>query len=442
MEIIQFYDEALSHASYGIVSGNEMAVIDPERNPSKYLEASGKHNANIVAIIETHPHADFVSSHLELSDKTGAKIYVSSIYQPHFKHETFDEGDELKIGSILLKAVNTPGHSPDSISVIITDEFKKDHAIASGDTVFVGDVGRPDLREKAGATSAGKEELAKAMFNTLNTKYKVLPDYLIVYPAHGAGSLCGKATSNERSTTIGKEKETNYAFNINDETEFVSTLLQGQPVVPKYFGYAVELNRQGAPNFLNSINNIPIFDNSSDINKDLTVVDTRGASEYKKDHYENSINIEASGKFETWLGCIISPAEKFYVTAENKEKLDEALKRTAKIGYEQNIAGAFVYDRKGNESSAELDQNSFEKEPEDYTVLDVRNYAERNSRIIFKDSVFIPLNELREKMDLIPADKPIVIHCAGGTRSAIAQSIIEKYLPVKVYDLSDKIKDY
>ena len=442
MEIIQFYDDNLAHASYAIVSGNEMAVIDPERNPSKYLEASGKHNAKIIAVIETHPHADFVSSHLELSEKSGADIYVSSKYKPHFKHKTFDEGDTLKIGNILLKAIDTPGHSPDSISVIITDEFKKDHAIASGDTVFVGDVGRPDLREKAGALTAGKEQLAKAMFETINKKYKVLPDYLIIYPAHGAGSLCGKASSTDRSTTIGKEKETNYAFQIDNETDFVSSLLQGQPVVPKYFGYSVELNRQGAPYFLDSINNIPLLKDSSEINKDILIIDTRAHADYMSGHKENSINIPDGGKFETWLGCVVSPDEKFYLTAETKDKLDALLKRTAKIGYDLNVAGSFVYDRSGTESSAELDKKDFDENPDNYNILDVRNYAERNDRVIFKDSIFIPLPELREKINMIPADKPLVIHCAGGVRSATAQSIIENLIGVPVYDLGDKIKNY
>ncbi|CAN5653871.1 MBL fold metallo-hydrolase [soil metagenome] len=442
MEIIQFYDEGLAHASYAVISGNEMAVIDPERNPSKYLEASGKHNAKIIAVIETHPHADFVSSHLEISEKTGADIYISKKYEAYFPHKTFDEGDELKIGNVLLKALNTPGHSPDSISVIITDEFKKDHAIASGDTVFVGDVGRPDLREKAGGITGKKEELAKAMFDTINNKYKILPDNLILYPAHGAGSLCGKATSKERSSTIGKEKDTNYAFQINDEAEFVHALIKDQPVVPKYFEYNVELNRKGAPYFLDSINSVPILEELSKLNEEILIVDTRVHQDYNNSHKNNSINIPDGPKFETWLGLVISPSERFYLAAESSQKLDELLKRAANIGYELNIEGAFVNDDKGDEKSSEFDLSKFKENISEYTIVDLRNYSERNERVIFNDSVFIPLNELRDKSDLIPADKPIVVHCAAGTRSAIGQSIIEKYFTVPVYDLSEDVKEF
>ena len=230
MKIEQFYDENLAHASYIITSNNEAAVIDPARDPYPYLDYLAKNEAQLKVIIETHPHADFVSSHLELHKKTNAKIYVGKLVGVFYPHIGVEDGDEVILGNIKLKFLLTPGHSPDSISVLVFDEENNPYALLSGDTLFVGDVGRPDLRESAGNISKKREELAGAMFETVQNKLKILNDEILVYPAHGAGSLCGKALSKERFSTIGNEKRFNYAFQINEKSEFIDSLLQDQQI--------------------------------------------------------------------------------------------------------------------------------------------------------------------------------------------------------------------
>lgn len=443
MEIKQFYDVSLAHASYAVLSGNEIAVIDPARDPQQYFDFAKVNNAVITAVIETHPHADFVSSHLEISNKTGAGIYVSRLLQPLYKFIPFDEGDELKIGNIFLIPLNTPGHSPDSISVIIRDENGKDYAVASGDTLFVGDVGRPDLREKAGAINKTRTELAKMMYHTINEKLLKLSEEVLVYPAHGAGSLCGKATSTETYSTIGNEKMNNYALQPMSEDVFVNELLKDQSYIPKYFGYDVELNRKGAPDFEESVKNVPMINSYDEIENGYLIIDTRSYSDFAESHYKGAINLGKDRQFETWLGSIVSPDEKFYMISDNEENLDIYIKRAAKIGYELIIKAAMVHkDSDKLVKSEVLDLNEFKNNPEKFTIIDVRNKSEIDSRKIFPDTLFIPLYEMRERIEEIPADKPIVLHCSAGYRSAVAASIVQDFFRQKVYNLGDSVKNF
>ncbi|MDQ3020795.1 MAG: rhodanese-like domain-containing protein [Bacteroidota bacterium] len=441
MEIKQFYDSNLAHASYAVLSENEIALIDPARDPKQYYDFAKENKAKIVAVIETHPHADFVSSHLEISKTTGAKIYVSKLVNPDYEFIAFDEGDVLKLGAIILEPMNTPGHSPDSICVLIRDEKGKDYAIATGDTLFVGDVGRPDLRESAGSINKSKQELARMMFNTITKKLINLPDSTLVFPAHGAGSLCGKSTSKETSSTIGKEKKENYALQPMSENEFVYELLKDQSFVPKYFSYNVGMNRTGAPDFEESIKNVKRIDSYDDIKKDFAIVDTRSKEDFMKSHHDGAINIRDETKFETWLGAIISPEEKFYLISDFKESLERVIHRAAKIGYELNIKGALIHHETPNLKKSEvIDPVTLKKNSDCYTIVDVRNKSEVEKKKIFKKSIWIPLNEVRERFKEIPVDKPVVVHCAAGFRSAAASSILENLLDTKVYDLSDNIK--
>lgn len=442
MKIEQFYDENLAHASYAILSENEIALIDPARDPHPYFEYAEKHNATIVAVIETHPHADFVSSHVEISKKTGADIYVSSLLNPLYDFTPFDEGNTINIGKIKLRAVNTPGHSPDSISVIITDEDGKDYALASGDTLFIGDVGRPDLRESAGSIQKKREDLAKMMYESIHEKLLKLPDDILVYPAHGAGSLCGKALSQERVSTIGKQKKENYALQPMSEEKFVETLLQDQPMIPKYFGNSVELNRKGAPDFEESVKKVPVLDSDTKLDENILVIDSRSKEDYAKGHLKGSINIPDSKSFETWLGTIVAPDENFYLICESKEKCSELIKRIAKIGYEGLIKGALANPDNAKEKMPEFDYDSFKENSGFFNILDVRNHGERRDRVIFEKSDFIPLHQLRERLDEIKTDKPLVIHCAGGMRSAIAQSILQSKKDTQVFDLGEKVREY
>jgi hydroxyacylglutathione hydrolase len=438
MNIKQFYDENLAHASYAIMSEGEIALIDPARDPKPYYDYAEENNAQIKAVIETHPHADFISSHLEISKNKGAKIYASKLYGAAYEHITFDDGDEIKLGKITLNAINTPGHSPDSISILIKDENGKEIALATGDTLFVGDVGRPDLRESAGAISQKREELARMMYRTIHEKLLSIPDDVYVFPAHGAGSLCGKALSDERYSTMGREKQTNYALQKMDEDKFVDVLLEGQPFVPKYFVYDVETNRQGAPDFEESVAKVPRI-SSSDIQDGVIVIDARMVDEYDAGHIDGSINIAPGRAFETWLGSIVGPDEEFYLVGSSDEKVEQLIRRAAKIGYEGKIKGALV--NPGDEvNDMIIDMDELKDNPEKFTILDVRNKGEVDDYKVFETSVNIPLAELRERVNELDMSKPIVVHCAGGSRGATGASIIESKTGQKAYNLGSRIR--
>lgn len=446
MKIERFYDKNLAHASYAVISDHEMAVIDPARNPQPYYESAVKNKAKITAVIETHPHADFVSSHLEIHRKTDATIYASKLLGADYPHKTFDEGQEITLGEITLKALNTPGHSPDSISVLLLDERGKEYAVFSGDTLFVGDVGRPDLREKVGSTTAKRDALAKQMYHSIQNKFKSLDDEVIVYPAHGAGSLCGKNLSDRESSTIGEERTSNWAFKEQSEEEFVKAILEDQTFVPKYFGYDVDLNKRGVAPFEASVIGVKKLANPSQIPSSGIVVDVRDKEEFRKGHLPGAFNIMLTekGNFETWLGAVVDPSENFFIVASDKQELEQAISRAAKIGYEKLVLGAVaVNDSALPKLSAVLDKKGFSKDPEKFTVVDVRNEAELRSGKIFENSIAIPLHELRERSYEIPKDKPIVVHCAAGYRSAAASSILESELKdTTVYDLGEAVEEF
>lgn len=442
MDIKQFYDKNLAHASYAVISNKQIALIDPARDPMPYYNFARENDAKITTVIETHPHADFVSSHAEIARTTGAKIHVCSLINPAYEYTPFDDGDEIKLGDITLHAIHTPGHSPDSISILIKDEKGVEHAIATGDTLFVGDVGRPDLRESAGAVNKTKTELAKMMYNTIKEKLIKLPDHTIVYPAHGPGSLCGKTTSEDKFTTIGREKKENYAFQPMSEEKFVETLLADQSFVPKYFPYDVELNRKGAPDYEQSVRNVPRLSSNEKLEDDVLIIDSRPREEFMKGHTPGALAIREDVKFETWVGAIVSPDEEFYLITENEEASERLIRRLAKIGYESKIKGVLANPPKGLEILPALDIEHFKAHKDEYIILDVRNTPEVKKGKIFKDAVAIPLPELRERVDEVPLDKPIVIHCAGGYRSTIAASIIRAKVNAPVFDLGPAINDF
>jgi hydroxyacylglutathione hydrolase len=440
MYIHQFYDTDLAHASYAILRAGKVIVIDPARNPQPYYEFALQHEADITGVIETHPHADFVSSHLEIHQTTGATIYVSHLLGATYAHQTFDEGDEISLNDITLKAINTPGHSPDSICVLVVDENGQNTAIFTGDTLFVGDVGRPDLREEAGNITAKKEDLARQMYHSTRSKLMTLPQEVVVYPAHGPGSLCGKSMSPDLQSTIGRELRENYALQLMDEQRFVKELTTDQPFMPQYFGYDVELNKRGADNYLQSLDAIPHLSNNEKLEDGVLVIDVRHKSAFNQGHVKNAINLQLQGKFETWLGAVIAPHEPFYLIADDDNMLNTALARAAKIGYEQQIAGALLVPSNATETLPELNVEEFRANPDKYTVLDTRNWIEINAGLIFKSSLTIPLPELRGRINEIPTDKPIVVHCAAGYRSAAARSIIVASVSeVPVYDLGEAV---
>ncbi|OCX52887.1 sulfurtransferase [Mucilaginibacter sp. PPCGB 2223] len=442
MIIHQFYDKGLAHASYGVISQGKMAVIDPARDPKPYYDLAAEHGARIVAVIETHPHADFVSSHLEIHQQTGADIYVSKLVGADYPHKGFDDGDSIELGDLTLKAINTPGHSPDSICIIVEDEFNVQKAIFTGDTLFVGDVGRPDLRENAGNIHAQKEDLARQMYHSTREKLMTLPGDVVVYPAHGPGSLCGKNLSPELQSTIGNELRNNYALQLMSELQFVKTLTEDQPFIPRYFGYDVDMNKHGAKTLAESIAAVPFLDAGA-VPEKGTVVDARPREQYVNGHIKGAINIPDGGKFETWLGSIINPDEVFYLVVENKEVIDAVLKKAAKIGYEQNIKAVLLNPVTAVTRGAVADVEHFTAHAGDYTIVDVRNDSEVKTRKVFEKSINIPLPELRERLSEIPTDKPVMVHCAGGTRSAAGSSIIATAInAVPVYDLGEAIRSF
>ncbi|MER2999163.1 MBL fold metallo-hydrolase [Pontibacter populi] len=443
MKIKQFEDKGLAHYAYAILSedSREVVLIDPARDPRPYYEYAKEHDAKIVGVIETHPHADFVSSHLEIANKTGATIYTHSLVGADYPHQAFDEGAVLEIGDVKLKSLHTPGHSPDSISIVLEHDGK-DKAVFTGDTLFIGDVGRPDLRESAGNVTAKREELARQMYHSTREKLMKLADDVVVYPAHGAGSLCGKGLSDANTSTIGDEKKGNYALQQMSEDEFVKVLTEDQPFIPKYFGYDVGLNKQGAPDYKPSLEGVQKLEKNYSPEEGAVIVDARPENVFKKGHYKGAINIQNGGKFETWLGSIVGPNENYYLVGESDAQLNELISKASKIGYELLIKGAFVYDKQDGETSDKFDKSSFEDNKEAYTIVDIRNTSEVKSGKFFDKAINIPLPELRERVKEIPTDKPVVVHCAGGYRSAAGSSIVEAALPeVEVLDMSEAVTE-
>ena len=446
MKIKQWEDKNLAQFSYGILSDCEKKIIliDPSRNPKPYLDFASEHNASIIGIIETHPHADFISSHLELHGLTGAVIYTHSLAGATYPHEAFDDGATIEYGKIRLTSLHTPGHSPDSICVLLEhDGVQK--AVFAGDTLFIGDCGRPDLREGAGNIQSKKEDLARLMYHSLRNKLMQLNDEVLVYPAHGAGTLCGKNLSKENSSTIKKEKQTNWSLQDASEDEFVSNLLKDQPFVPAYFPFDVELNRDGAQDFEAGLSGVKI--ESADISEKpenhVWVVDARDENAYKMGHLPHSMNLMENGKFETYLGSIIKPGESFYLAGGSEQQLKRLMERVAAIGYEPQIKAAYVI-QEGPVKEDILDLREFKEHQDRFTIVDVRNASEVKEGKPFKESIAIPLADLRNRVGELPSSKPIVVHCAGGYRSAAGSSIIKSTLEgkVRVYDLGEAIKEF
>ncbi|MBX0290620.1 MBL fold metallo-hydrolase [Hymenobacter sp. HSC-4F20] len=443
VQIQQFYDKGLAHASYAIRSGRQVAIIDPARDPQQYYDFADEHDAKIVAVIETHPHADFVSSHLEIARETGATIYTSKLVKATYPHQTFDDGQRITLGTVELHALNTPGHSPDSISILLMDEIGQTRAVFTGDTLFVGDVGRPDLRESDIVGGHSREELAAQLYQSTRQKLMTLPATTRVYPAHGPGSLCGKTTSPDLDSTIGKELKSNYALQPMSQEEFIKVLLEDQPFVPKYFGHDVLLNKQGASSFEDSVRAVPRLYTGAVLEPGVVIIDTRPAEQFRAGHLPGAINLMDGGKFETWLGSVVGPDESFYLIADSQIALDTVIRKAAKIGYEGNIKAALLAPRELPATSPATDVERVRQQPHEFTIVDIRNRTEAQQPI-FDNALLIPLPELRERAYEVPTTKPVLVHCAGGYRSAAGASILQAALPagVPVYDLGEAITTF
>jgi hydroxyacylglutathione hydrolase len=424
MNFRQFYLGCLAHASYYIGSGGEAAVIDPQRDVQQYLDEAEASGQRIRYIIETHSHADFVSGHIELAKKTGAKIVYGQLANTQFETLKVKDSDTLNVGDIELKFFETPGHTPESITIAAknTAEPEQPLKLFTGDTLFCGDVGRPDLIGSKGFTS---EQMAAMLFDSLQEKILPLPDDTEVYPAHGAGSLCGKSLSKDTWSTLGAQKQTNYALQPMSKDEFVKLVSSDQPVVPAYFPKSAERNLQGPAAFEDLPG--PEQLSSEDIdNFDGIVLDVRPAAEYGASHIPNAINIGLGGKFATWAGTFITIGTPLAVAAAAKEQVDEAFMRLARVGIETVKGYILMADHSGETKSveqirpAEVNRES----PAKVQFVDVRQPGEFGAGHA-AGTLNLPLNTLTNEIEKLDPSTPTYVICQTGYRSSLATSLLE-----------------
>lgn len=434
MFLKQFYLGCLAHGSYLIGSGGESAVIDPQRDVDQYIEEANRAGFSIKYIIETHLHADFVSGHKELAEKTGATIVFGAKAGASFPHIAAKDGDILKVGTINLSILETPGHTPESICILAQDTADENPAkLFSGDTLFIGDVGRPDL---VGSKGFSANEMAGLMYDSLHEKLLKLPDEVELFPAHGAGSLCGKHLSNERSSSIGMQKQFNYALKPMTKEAFIEMLTTDQPEVPAYFPKDVEINRQGASPLNNLPRPLPLTAAAvvMELQRGAIVLDIRSATEYASGHIKGSLNIGLGGQFASWAGTLIELGTPIILLANDIAQVDEAVMRLARVGIESVLGYVENGLSSSNEAGLEIEQSSVISvdelkraldASEDLLVLDVRRPGEYEAGHV-PNAINIPLAELPTSMADIPGNWPLAIICAGGYRSSIAKSVLER----------------
>ena len=428
----QFYLGCLAHASYLIGSDGEAAVVDPRRDVDTYIDEAKERGFRIRHVIETHLHADFVSGHRELARRTGAKIYFGAKAGAQFDYVPVNDGDEIRMGDVVLRFLETPGHTPESVSILVVDRSVSDvpKAVLTGDTLFIGDVGRPDLL----GSKMSAQELAGMLYDSLHDKLLALPDSVEVYPAHGAGSLCGRNISSETSSTIGQQRQFNYALKPMPKEEFVRMMTTDLPEAPAYFSRDVAINRGGASELgeLPEPAALEARDVETLQRKGATVLDTRSAAQYGTGHVPGSLHIGLSGQFASWAGALVSPGTPMLIVAEDEDQVREARLRLARVGLE-NVAGYLAggileWDRAGL-PLASMEQVSVEelkaRLPEGIRVVDVRRPGEWQAGHI-PEAVHHPLNTIAQDTGDLRKDEPVAVICAGGYRSSIATSILER----------------
>jgi len=436
----QFYLTCLAHASYMVGSEGEAAVVDPQRDVDIYLKAAEEQNLRIRYIFETHLHADFVSGHKELAARTGAKIYIGAQANAEFPHVRLTDGFEVKMGAVRIRALETPGHTPESVCLVITDVSKSSEgesvqpcAVLTGDTLFIGDVGRPDLSRTHSA-----RELAGLLYDSLHQKLLALPDAVVVYPAHGAGSLCGRAMRAERSSTIGQERLTNYALQIASREEFIAQLTTNLPARPEYFLEDAEINRSGAA----ALTELPPLPGLSPaevqalLQQNANVLDVRPGDEFATGHVPGSIGIALAGQFASWAGGILGIHSKPVLIGETDTQIQEARLRLARVGIEDlrgYLAGGVAAWQKAGLPLAKtaqisvrvLNQRLCEGSLRALDVLDVRREGEWQAGHIAQ----VPcraLDTFPQGLPSIDGERPVAVHCKGGYRSMIACSLLER----------------
>lgn len=440
MILKRFYDEKLAQASYliGCAATGEALVVDPNRDAEQYLRAAELERLRVTHVTETHIHADFVSGSRELASRTGATLYLSDEGDTSWKYAFAEEpgvvllkdGDSFRVGKVRVDVLHTPGHTPEHLSFLVTDTAAADQPIGAltGDFVFVGDVGRPDLLEKAAGVKGTMEASAKTLFRTLQ-RFKKQPDYLQIWPGHGAGSACGKSLSSIPHSTVGHERRFNWALAEEDEDEFVRAVLAGQPEPPTYFAQMKRINREG-PRILGGLprpERLPEDRLTPLLEHGALVVDTRPASEYAAGHLAGTLNVPLNRSFGTWAGWLLPYDRDFYLVVEDA-RVEEAVRDLAMIGLDR-IAATF---------GAELERagGALETVPQitcgevaerlrsgEIRVLDVRGRAEwEDGHLPGVEN--IPVGHLSDRLNEIPRDRPLVVHCQSGSRSAIAASLL------------------
>ncbi len=422
MEFKQFYLGCLSHASYYIGSDGEAAIIDPQRDVQQYIDEAAKHGQQIKYVIETHSHADFVSGHLELAEKTGAEIVYGQRANTQFPTLKVSDGDVLNVGSIKLTFRETPGHTPEGITIIAQNGGVP--KAFTGDTLFIGDVGRPDLVGSKGFTA---EEMGGMLYDSLHEKILPLPDETEVYPAHGAGSLCGKSLSKETWSTLGEQRKSNYALQPMTKEEFVKLVAADQPEVPMYFPKSAAKNLEGSSS-LDAIERPRELSTDEIIGFDGVVVDIRQNFEYGAGHVPKSINIGLGGQFASWAGTLIPGGTPIAIVAASQDQVDEAVMRLARVGHE-TVKGFIEFADFGGETK-QIEQVSVEdvselsKINEPLQFVDVRRVGEYNAGHAVR-TTNVPLDKLSADFGKLDPNAPTYVICQGGYRSSIGCGILE-----------------
>ncbi|HKD80083.1 MAG TPA: rhodanese-like domain-containing protein [Candidatus Angelobacter sp.] len=428
----QFYLGCLAHASYMLGSEGEAAVVDPQRDVDIYLKAAKERGLKIRHIFETHLHADFVSGHVELAARTGATIHIGAKAGATFPHDALRDGSEVKLGKIRITALETPGHTPEGMSLVITDEEKspKPWAVLTGDTLFIGDVGRPDL-----AKSHTPQQLAGMMYDSLHGKLLKLNDDVMVYPAHGAGSLCGRSMRAERSSTIGTERLTNYALQIKSRDEFIRQLTENLPARPEYFEQDARINREGAGALgeLPELAAVSPQELNSLLEQGVFALDVRPNADFAAAHVPGSVNIALSGQFASWAGAIMGLSATPVLIADTAEQYTEARMRLARVGIEDPrgfLKGGVAAWEQAGLPVAHVPQMTVEQlhdrlDGNGLQVLDVRREPEWQAGHL-ADAEWFPLDQFKVSAPEVDPARPMAVHCQGGYRSMIACSLLRR----------------
>ncbi len=433
MYLEQLYTGCLAEAAYYIESNGEAAIIDPLRETEPYLELATKRGAKIKYIFETHFHADFVSGHVDLAQKTRAQIVYGPTANTDYKILEAKDGQVFKIGDLKLKVLHTPGHTPESSCYLLFDENGREEAIFTGDTLFIGDVGRPDLAQKSGEITA--EDMAATLYDSLRSKIMPLPDHITVYPGHGAGSACGKKMSSETSALLGEQKQTNYALDDLTKEEFVKELTTGILPPPQYFAKAAAQNKKGYKSidqvFESSLNAMSVEQVQTEIKNVSLIIDTRHRDDFRDGHIVNSWFIGLNGQFAPWAGALIEDLHQKIIIVAEAGKEEEAIMRLARVGYDNVVGyldgGIDAWKASGNPVGRvnSITSDDFAKNGNgDTQVMDVRKPSEFEQGHL-AEARNIPLDFFLEELKLVDVSRSYAVHCESGYRSMIAVSILQ-----------------